>query len=72
MMGLLYFPDEHKFAVYTPLFAPIGISMLVALMREIVAWRKRKSAAKKYGQDKKNEDSAPDSVVQGSSSAIEN
>jgi len=24
MLALLYFPDEHKWAVYTPLFGPIG------------------------------------------------
>ena len=24
MLALIYFPDEHKWAVYTPLFGPIG------------------------------------------------
>lgn len=24
MLAMLYFPDEHKWAVYTPLFGPIG------------------------------------------------
>lgn len=24
MLALLYFPDEHKWAVYTPLFGPVG------------------------------------------------
>ncbi|KAK1922767.1 phosphatidylinositol-glycan biosynthesis class S protein [Papiliotrema laurentii] len=42
MMGLLYFPDEHKFAVYTPLFAPIALPMLVGLVRELFAWRRRR------------------------------
>ena len=26
MLAMLYFPDEHKWAVYTPLFGPIGTS----------------------------------------------
>jgi len=25
MLAMLYFPDEHKWAVYTPLFGPIGM-----------------------------------------------
>ncbi|KAL7422966.1 GPI transamidase component [Cryptotrichosporon argae] len=44
MMGQLYFPDQHKFAVYTPLFAPVGIAMAVALVRELVAALKRRRA----------------------------
>lgn len=28
MMGLLYFPDEHKYAVYTPLFGPVAVPLL--------------------------------------------
>jgi phosphatidylinositol glycan class S len=27
MLAMLYFPDEHKWAVYTPLFGPIGTSV---------------------------------------------
>ncbi|GMK57143.1 hypothetical protein CspeluHIS016_0309830 [Cutaneotrichosporon spelunceum] len=46
MMGLLYFPDQHKFAVYTPLFAPIGVSIVAGLLREIANLRKRKAARK--------------------------
>ncbi|ORX39337.1 phosphatidylinositol-glycan biosynthesis class S protein [Kockovaella imperatae] len=46
MMGLLYFPDEHKFAVYTPLFAPIAVPMIVAILRELLAWRKRRKTQK--------------------------
>lgn len=26
MLAMLYFPDEHKWAVYTPLFGPLGES----------------------------------------------
>ncbi|WRT69116.1 uncharacterized protein IL334_006100 [Kwoniella shivajii] len=45
MMGLLYFPDEHKFAVYTPLFAPVAVPLLLGLLKELLSWRKRKRAA---------------------------
>ncbi|WVF65478.1 hypothetical protein IAT40_000206 [Kwoniella sp. CBS 6097] len=47
MMGLLYFPDEHKFAVYTPLFAPIAVPLLLGLLKELIAWKKRRSAKAK-------------------------
>lgn len=33
MLGLLYFPDEHKYAVYTPLFAPLLIPLLVTTLK---------------------------------------
>ncbi|KAK4684128.1 GPI-anchor transamidase subunit S, partial [Tremellales sp. Uapishka_1] len=46
MMGLLYFPDEHKFAVYTPLFAPVALPMLIGLLKELLAWNKRRQARK--------------------------
>lgn len=36
-------PDEHKYAVYTPLFAPIAVPMVVGLIKEI----KRKSRERK-------------------------
>ncbi|GAA6053086.1 hypothetical protein JCM3770_000377 [Rhodotorula araucariae] len=39
MLALLYFPDEHKYAVYTPLFGPVAVPLLVALMREVKEWR---------------------------------
>ncbi|KAG8698359.1 GPI transamidase component [Ceratobasidium sp. 394] len=40
MVGLLYFPAEHKYAVYTPLFAPIAVPLVVSVLREIKARRK--------------------------------
>ncbi|SPO23043.1 related to GPI transamidase component PIG-S [Ustilago trichophora] len=33
MLGLLYFPQEHKYAVYTPLFAPLLIPLLVTSLK---------------------------------------
>lgn len=43
LMGLLYFPTEHKYAVYAPLFAPVGVPLLVAALKE--AKRRRKARA---------------------------
>ncbi|OAX42620.1 hypothetical protein K503DRAFT_826775 [Rhizopogon vinicolor AM-OR11-026] len=37
MLALLYFPAEHKYAVYTPLFASISVPLVVALIREFMA-----------------------------------
>ena len=51
MLGLLYFPDEHKYAVYTPLFAPLLVPLFVTslkLLKELkAALVKRKRAAPK-------------------------
>lgn len=35
MVGQVYFPDEHKLAVYLPLLGPIGVPLVVGLVREI-------------------------------------
>lgn len=35
MVGQVYFPDEHKVAVYLPLLGPIGAPLLVGLLREV-------------------------------------
>lgn len=40
MLALLYFPAEHKYAVYTPLFASVAVPLVVAVMREVAAWKK--------------------------------
>jgi phosphatidylinositol glycan class S len=40
MLALLYFPAEHKYAVYTPLFAPVAVPLVITLLREVSAWRK--------------------------------
>lgn len=50
MMGLLYFPDEHKFAVYTPLFAPVAVPLIIGLLKELVSRRKRGKAAEHTGK----------------------
>ncbi|KAI9228015.1 MAG: phosphatidylinositol-glycan biosynthesis class S protein-domain-containing protein [Piptocephalis tieghemiana] len=39
MVAMLYFPDEHKYAVYMPLFIPIAVPLLLALVQEARWWR---------------------------------
>lgn len=45
MLALLYFPAEHKYAVYTPLFASVAAPLVGAVLREVAAWRKARKAA---------------------------
>ncbi|KAJ6543823.1 phosphatidylinositol-glycan biosynthesis class S protein-domain-containing protein [Mycena sp. CBHHK59/15] len=45
MLALLYFPAEHQYAVYTPLFASAAIPLMAAAIREISAWRKQRREA---------------------------
>jgi GPI-anchor transamidase subunit S len=42
MVGQLYFPDEHKIAVYLPLLGPVGVPLVMGLLNEAKAWRKRR------------------------------
>ena len=35
MVGQVYFPDEHKVAVYLPLLGPIGVPLAVGLLKEV-------------------------------------
>ena len=42
MVGQLYFPDEHKIAVYLPLLGPVGVPLVMGLLNEIKAWRRRR------------------------------
>lgn len=45
MLALLYFPAEHKYAVYAPLFASVAAPLIAAVVRELIAWRKARNAA---------------------------
>jgi len=44
MLALLYFPAEHKYAVYTPLFASALTPIFVAALREFLAWKRSRRA----------------------------
>ncbi|KAI8944222.1 phosphatidylinositol-glycan biosynthesis class S protein [Xylaria longipes] len=42
MVGQLYFPDEHKVAVYLPLLGPVGVPLIMGLLTELKAWKARR------------------------------
>ncbi|PKS08682.1 hypothetical protein jhhlp_004735 [Lomentospora prolificans] len=42
MVGQLYFPDEHKVAVYLPLLGPVGVPLIMGLLTEVKQWIKRR------------------------------
>ncbi|KAI8981885.1 phosphatidylinositol-glycan biosynthesis class S protein [Mycotypha africana] len=50
MVSMLYFPDEHKYAIYMPLFVPISVPLLMALLKEL---KKYKEQRKQSSKDKK-------------------
>ncbi|KAG0375407.1 hypothetical protein BGX24_009148 [Mortierella sp. AD032] len=52
MVSMLYFPDEHKYAIYMPLFVPISVPLLMSLLRELKRLKEKKKQAK---QDKESE-----------------
>ncbi|PYH33296.1 uncharacterized protein BO87DRAFT_397838 [Aspergillus neoniger CBS 115656] len=47
MVGQMYFPDEHKVAVYLPLLGPVGVPLIVGLLKEVKkvasAWKERRT-----------------------------
>lgn len=43
MVSMLYFPDEHKYAIYMPLFVPISVPLVMAVLKE---FKKLKEARK--------------------------
>ncbi|KAB8298770.1 hypothetical protein EYC80_000945 [Monilinia laxa] len=45
MVGQVYFPDEHKVAVYLPLLGPVGVPLVMGVLKEVRAWRKRRRMA---------------------------
>ncbi|KAJ1963232.1 GPI transamidase component [Dimargaris xerosporica] len=46
ILALLYFPDEHKYGVYMPLFVPALVPIVVLLLKELKEWRARRVQAK--------------------------
>jgi len=36
MVGQVYFPDEHKVAVYVPLLGPMGVPLVLAGVKELL------------------------------------
>lgn len=53
MVGQLYFPDEHKIAVYLPLLGPVGVPLVMGLLNELKGWiSRRRQKAKDAGEKK--------------------
>lgn len=40
MVAQVYFPDEHKVAVYLPLLGPVGVPLLMGGIKAFAAWKK--------------------------------
>ncbi|KAM0424186.1 hypothetical protein ACHAPT_010556 [Fusarium lateritium] len=53
MVGQLYFPDEHKIAVYLPLLGPVGVPLVMGLVNELRGWIKRRRQRAKDAGEKK-------------------
>lgn len=45
MVGQVYFPDEHKVAVYVPLLGPMAVPLVMAGLKELRRLRQRKVKA---------------------------
>ena len=43
ILALLYFPDDQKFAIYIPLFLPVGLPLVVAFFELIKEHKRAKS-----------------------------
>ncbi len=46
MVGQVYFPDEHKVAVYMPLLGPVAVPLVMSLVKEAQAWNKRRRGSR--------------------------
>lgn len=55
MVGQLYFPDEHKIAVYLPLLGPVGVPLVMGLINELRGWIKRRRQRTKEAGEKKTQ-----------------
>ena len=46
MVGQVYFPDEHKVAVYLPLLGPVGVPLMMSALKELrrlwVTWKSKR------------------------------
>jgi phosphatidylinositol glycan class S len=45
MVGQVYFPDEHKVAVYLPLLGPVAVPLVMAAMKELKSMRQKRKAS---------------------------
>lgn len=42
MVSMLYFPDEHKYAIYMPLFVPISVPLVMAFLKLVKQFKQKK------------------------------
>lgn len=54
MVAQLYFPDEHKVAVYLPLLGPVGVPLLMGLIKELRGWIQRRKQRAQDSAEKKS------------------
>ncbi|CAO1626198.1 unnamed protein product [Sympodiomycopsis kandeliae] len=53
LLGILYFPMEHVYAVYTPLFGPLAVPLLLVGIKELKRIVKERKRKKKIQSDQK-------------------
>ncbi|GAO49570.1 hypothetical protein SAICODRAFT_94309 [Saitoella complicata NRRL Y-17804] len=46
MVSMLYFPDEHKYAIYMPLFGPLAVPLILSVVKELRTWREGRKQLK--------------------------
>ncbi len=42
MVAMVYFPDEHKVAVYLPLLGPVAVPLIMSAIKELKAIRQQR------------------------------
>ena len=52
MVGQVYFPDEHKIAVYLPLLGPIGVPLTVGLLKELKRLLNEYKVKRRHARDR--------------------
>jgi len=53
MVGLLYFPDEHKYAIYTPFFLPVCFPIIAGIVKEYKRRKQKKEEQRTQGKEKR-------------------
>lgn len=68
MVAMLYFPDEHKYAIYLPLFLPVLLPIFTGLRAEFRHLKAKRALAKAKAESvahtKKEKQSGEDKTVE--------
>ncbi|KAG5437555.1 hypothetical protein PCANB_000983 [Pneumocystis canis] len=62
MVSTLYFPDEHKYGIYLPLFGPLFFPMITSFVREINVFFKTRQAKRQKKEYETNESLSDDNI----------